>query len=156
MRRWLTSRLRTFTAVVALLAVATATDRAAASGAPDEEALRLFLGAPVLVFLGGTGSAVAVSNFQRNSITSGAWPALGFGLGALNLGLAAGYVAAMRDGGGPATMALLAGHGIAGSLCVASSVRLLTLPRVGGAVVGPVAIVRGNEAVPALGVSGRW
>jgi hypothetical protein len=99
---------------------------------------------------------VAVSNFQRNSITSGAWPALGFGLGALNLGLAAGYVAAMRDAGGPATMALLAGHGIVGSLCVASSVRLLTLPRVGDAVVGPIALVAGAEMVPALGVTGRW
>jgi hypothetical protein len=156
MRRWRTSRLRTFTAVMALLAVATATDRAAASGTPDQEELLLFFGAPVLVLLGGAGSAVAVSNFQRNSITSGAWPALGFGLGALNLGLAAGYAAAMREGGGAATMALLAGHGIAGSLCVASSIRLLTLPRVGGAVVSPVAIVRGNEAVPALGVAGRW
>jgi hypothetical protein len=156
MRRWLTSRLRTFTAVVALLAVATEPDRAAASGTLDEEALRVLFGVPVLFVLGGVGSAVAVSNFQRNSITSGAWPVLGFGLGALNLAMAAGYLGAMQEGGGATTMALLAGHGIVGSLCVASSIRALTLPRVGGAVVSPVALVAGAEVVPALGVIGRW
>jgi hypothetical protein len=136
--------------------VATRGNHARASGVPSEKQVLLFFGVPVLLVLGAAGGTVAAANLQRQHRASDAPVALGFGLGALNLGLATAYLPAIRRGGGAGIAALGGAHLLVGAACVASSIRALRLPRLEYAHLAPTAIVTGDAAVPALAISGRW
>lgn len=132
-------------------------DRAAASGTiEDPDAFRLFFGLPVLAVVGGGSAAVAMVNLEQDSYGTAARPVLGLGLGALNLGLSAGYVAAMMKGAGPSTMALVIGHGVTGALGVAASIRLFTLKREGQVALAPLPLATDEGVLPGLGLVARW
>jgi hypothetical protein len=157
MKRRLTPGARVVTCLAVMIVLGTRADRAAASGTiEDPDAFRLFFGLPVLALVGGGSAAVAMVNLEQDSFRSGARPALGLGLGALNLGLAAGYVGAMMNGAGPSTMALVIGHGVTGALGLAASIRLFTLKREGQMALAPVPLAADEGVIPGLGLVARW